>query len=116
MKKNPMSDRPHLSPALAGATVVDTPVLGRVVETHRRISWAAIFDGVILVVIVQVLLSLLGAGLGLGTVNVNAGTTPNASSFGIGGGIWWVISSALPSSSAGMSRPGLPAWGSALTA
>jgi hypothetical protein len=90
-----MSDRPHLSPALAGATVVDTPVLGRVVETHRRISWAAIFGGVILVVIVQVLLSLLGAGIGLGTVNVNAGTTPNASSLGIGGGIWWVISSCL---------------------
>jgi hypothetical protein len=90
-----MSDRPHLSPARAGATVVDTPVPGGGVLTLRRISWAAIFGGVILVVIVQVLLSLLGAGIGLGTVNVNAGTTPNASSLGIGGGIWWVISSCL---------------------
>ena len=88
-----MSDRPHLSPA--GATVVDTPVPGGGVQTHRPISWSAIFGGVILVVIVQVLLSLLGAGIGLGTVNVNAGTALNASSLGIGGGIWWVISSCL---------------------
>jgi len=38
---------------------------------------------------------MLGAVIGLGTVNVNAGTTPNASSLGIGGGFWWVISSCL---------------------
>jgi hypothetical protein len=80
-----MSDTPHLSPALASTRVVDTPVPGEGVQT--RISWAAIFGGVILVVIVQVLLSVLGAGIGLGTVNVNAGTTPNASGLGIGGGI-----------------------------
>ena len=62
---------------------------------HRRISWAAIFGGVILVVAVQLLLGLLGAGIGLGTVNTNGGTTPDASSFGIGAGVWWVISSIL---------------------
>lgn len=60
---------------------------------HRRISWAAVFGGVILVVAVQLLLSLLGAGIGLGTVNVNAGTTPDASSIGLGAGLWWLVSS-----------------------
>jgi hypothetical protein len=64
-------------------------------HTHRRISWAAIFGGVILVVAVQLLLSLLGAGIGLGTVNTNAGSTPTASNLGIGAGVWWVISSCL---------------------
>lgn len=64
-------------------------------HTHRRISWAAIFGGVVLVVAVQLLLSMLAAGIGLGTVNVNAGSTPNASSFGIGAGIWWVVSSMI---------------------
>lgn len=64
-------------------------------HTHRRISWAAIFGGVILVVAVQLLLSMLGAGIGLGTVNTNAGTTPDASSLGIGAGVWWVISSII---------------------
>ena len=61
----------------------------------RRISWPAIFGGVILVVAVQFLLSMLGAGIGLGTVNVNVGSTPDASSFGIGAGIWWVVSSVI---------------------
>ncbi len=64
-------------------------------HTHRRISWAAIFGGVILVVAVQLLLSLLGAGIGLGTVHTNAGSTPTASSLGIGAGVWWVVSSCI---------------------
>jgi hypothetical protein len=64
-------------------------------HTHRRISWAAIFGGVILVVVLQLLLSLLGAGVGLGTVNTNAGNTPMASTLGIGAGLWWVLSSCI---------------------
>jgi hypothetical protein len=60
-----------------------------------RVSWPAIFAGVIVVVAVQLLLSLLGAGIGLGTVDTNAGSTPAASSLGIGAGIWWVVSSCL---------------------
>ena len=64
-------------------------------HTHRRISWAAIFGGVILVVAIQLLLSLLGAGIGLGTVDTNAGSTPTPSSLGLGAGIWWVVSSCI---------------------
>ena len=86
-----MSDR---SPS--GSTTVDTTaVMSGGAHTHMRISWAAIFAGVIVVVAVQLLLSLLGAGIGLGTVDTNAGSTPTASSLGIGAGIWWVISSCL---------------------
>ena len=64
-------------------------------HTHRRISWSAIFGGVVLVMAIQILLSLLGAGIGLGSVNVNAGTTPSGSSFGIGAGVWWVASGCI---------------------
>jgi len=79
-----------------GATAIDTvTALGSGAHIHRRISWAAISGGVILVVVLQVLLSLLGAGVGLGTVNTNAGSTPMASTLGIGAGIWWVITSCL---------------------
>jgi hypothetical protein len=86
-----MSDRPT-----SGSTTVDTTTFSRGgVHTHRRISWAAIFGGVIVVVALQLLLSLLGAGIGLGTVDTNAGSTPAASSLGIGAGIWWVVSSCL---------------------
>jgi hypothetical protein len=80
----------------SGSTTVDTAtVLSDGAHTHMRISWAAIFAGVIVVVAVQLLLSLLGAGIGLGTVDTNAGSTPTAGSLGIGAGIWWLISSCL---------------------
>jgi hypothetical protein len=62
---------------------------------YRPISWGAIFGAVILVIAIQLLLSLLGAGIGFGTVYTNAGTTPNASSIGIGAGVWWVVSSCI---------------------
>src|SRR3984893_18269405 len=65
------------------------------VHTHRRISWAAIFGGLILGVGLHALLSLLGAGIGLGTVDANAGNMPSAKGLGIGAGLWWVISSCI---------------------
>jgi hypothetical protein len=93
-----MADRPYSTPPPVRATTVmetATPLAGIGPHTHHRISWAAIFGGVILVVAIQLLFSLLGAGIGLGTVNVNAGTTPHASSLGIGAGVWWVLSSCI---------------------
>ena len=62
---------------------------------HRRISWSAVAGGVVLVVVLQLLFSLLGAGVGLNTVNTNAGSTPMASTLGIGAGIWWILTSCL---------------------
>jgi hypothetical protein len=62
---------------------------------HRRISWAAVAGGVVLAVVLQLLFSLLGAGVGLNTVNTNAGSTPMASTLGIGAGIWWILTSCL---------------------
>ena len=82
-------------PRTAGVLETTTTMMTGGLHTHRRISWAAIFGGVILVVTVQLLFSLLGAGIGLDTVNTNAGTTPNASSIGIGAGVWWIISSVI---------------------
>lgn len=78
----------------AGLVETTTTMIGAGSHIHRRISWAAIFGGVILVVVIQLLLSMLGAGIGLGTVNVNAGNTPGVSSLGIGAG-WWVVSSCI---------------------
>src|ERR1700716_1094025 len=79
----------------AGVFDTTTTAGGYLTHTHQRISWAAIFGGVILVVAVQLLLNLLGAGIGLGTVNTNLGSTPTASSLGIGAGVWWGVSSCL---------------------
>ncbi|WP_428487496.1 hypothetical protein [Rhodopila sp.] len=82
-------------PSAPGVVETTTTMVGAGSHIHRRISWAAIFGGVIMIIVVQLLLSMLGAGIGLGTVNVNAGSTPDASSFGIGAGVWWVVSSCI---------------------
>ena len=58
----------------------------------RRVSWGAVFAGVMIVLAVQLLLSMLGLGIGLSTVNPTEGGTPNASSLGIGAAAWWGIS------------------------
>lgn len=91
-----MSSSVYNDPAPRGPSIeTTTTTTAGGSHVHRRISWGAIFGGVILVVAVQLLLSLLGAGIGLGTVNVNAGTTPDASSLGIGAGAWWIITSII---------------------
>ncbi len=82
-------------PARQPVLETTTTTMGSGSHIHHRISWGAIFGGVILVVAVQLVLSLLGAGIGLDTVNTNAGTTPDASSLGIGAGAWWIISSVI---------------------
>lgn len=92
-----MSTDTYAAPPLRGSGAFETTTVttdgGS--HIHRRISWAAIFGGVILALAVQLALSLLGAGIGLGTVGTNAGSTPSASSLGIGAGLWWVVSSCL---------------------
>jgi hypothetical protein len=72
-------------PAGPAATVVPTAGL-------RRVSWGAVIAGVAIVIAVQVALSVLGLGVGLSTVDIRAGETPQVTSFGLGAGIWWVIS------------------------
>lgn len=71
------------------------PAAGDWTHTHRRISWAAIFGGVILAVTVEFLFSLLGAGVGLATIDTNTGNSPEASTFGIGAGLWWIITDCI---------------------
>lgn len=90
-----VTNTPYPQPSGTGVLETTTTTMAGGAHTHRRISWAAIIGGVILVVTTQLLLSLLGAGIGLDTVNTNAGTTPDASSLGIGAGAWWIISSII---------------------
>ncbi|MDQ2804334.1 MAG: hypothetical protein M3Y41_17250 [Pseudomonadota bacterium] len=63
--------------------------------SHRRVSWQALLAGIFLAVAVQLLLSTLGLGVGLGLVSPNTGSTPDASSFGIGAGVWWFVSNLI---------------------
>ena len=74
----------------AGTAQVAAPTAGL-----RRISWGAVLAGAAIVIAVHVSLSLLGFGIGLSTVDPAAGDTPQAGSFGIGAGIWWVVSNLI---------------------
>jgi hypothetical protein len=60
-----------------------------------RLSWGAIFAGVVLAVAVQVLLGILGTGIGLSMVDPVEGTTPGAAGFGIGAGLYWLITTVV---------------------
>lgn len=61
----------------------------------KRISWAAVFAGVILAMVIQLMLSMLGTGIGMSTVDPLQGETPGASALGLGAGIWWAVSSLI---------------------
>ncbi|RZI59850.1 MAG: PhnA-like protein [Zymomonas sp.] len=60
----------------------------------NKVSWGAIFAGVVVALIVQVLLTMLGVGIGVATLDpgMGAADNPAASTFSIGAGIWYVLS------------------------
>ncbi len=61
----------------------------------RRVSWGAVFAGMVIAVVVQLVLSLFGMGIGLSTIDPLRYSTPEAATLGIGAGVWWVVSSVL---------------------
>lgn len=77
-----------------GTRGIETSNFG-VQHPFRHVSWGAVFAGMVIAVVVQLVLSLLGAGIGLSTVDPLRYNTPDASTFGVGAGIWWVISSVI---------------------
>ena len=67
----------------------------------NQISWGAVFAGVTVALILQVVLNLVGVGVGLSTVDQVAGDTPSAGAFSAGAGLWWVVSGIVASAIAG---------------
>lgn len=65
------------------------------VPLRSRLSWPAIFAGVILAIAIQLVLALLGAGIGLSMIDPVQGTTPSAGGLGIGAGIYWIVSTII---------------------
>lgn len=58
----------------------------------HKVSWGAIFAGVVVALMMQVLLTMLGAGIGIATLDPGTGDNPEASAFSIAAGIWYVLS------------------------
>jgi hypothetical protein len=57
----------------------------------NEVSWGAIFAGVVVALVVQVLLTMLGAGVGVATLDPGTGDNPGATTFSVVAGIWYVI-------------------------
>ena len=77
------------------ATITTTGAMpaaeGAILRGTRRLSWGAIFAGVVIAVAIQLVLGILGTGIGLTMVDPVEGTTPGAAGFGIGAGLYWLV-------------------------
>lgn len=60
----------------------------------KRISWGAVFAGLIVTIMVSLVLALLGMGIGLGTIDSQTEANPFAG-LGVGAAIWWLVSSLI---------------------
>ncbi|MFD3000778.1 hypothetical protein ACFS7Z_10430 [Pontibacter toksunensis] len=60
----------------------------------KRISWGAVFAGLVVALVVQLSLSLLGLGIGIGSIDPATEQNP-ASGLGTGALIWWIVSMLL---------------------
>lgn len=60
----------------------------------KRISWAAIFAGMVVTLVVELVLSLLGIGIGASTIDPLQQQNP-MSGIGLGAGIWFLIGTLL---------------------
>ena len=76
------------------ANTAHVPSVGEDAHTImiNKVSWGAIFAGVVVGLVVQVLLTMLGIGIGVATIDVAAADSPTASTFSIVSGIWYVLS------------------------
>lgn len=60
-------------------------------EAYNKVSWGAIFAGVAIALAAQFLLNLVGVGIGAAVLDPTTSDNPAASTFSIGGGIWFVL-------------------------
>jgi hypothetical protein len=67
----------------------------------NRICWGAVFAGVVIALITQLVLNLLGISIGAATFDPASSTNPSAAPFSIGAGIWWTISGIIAALAAG---------------
>ena len=100
MALTPDSTRPAINRDLPDTSIVTPAEDMRTMMLHS-VSWGAVFAGAVASLITQVILNMLGLGIGLSTVDPMGNGTPEASSLGIGAGLWFVVSGVLAAIAAG---------------
>lgn len=103
-------DAPHVSPVLPSEDARTIMI--------NRVSWGAVFSGVVVAVVAQLLLNMLGIGVGAWTIDPGSGDNPSAASFSIVAGLWWAVSGIIAafiggyiaSRLSGKPKPSTGAW------
>jgi hypothetical protein len=58
----------------------------------NRISWGAVFAGVVVALVTHLILNMLGVGLGAATLDPLTTDNPSAERFSLAASIWWTLS------------------------
>ena len=70
---------------------------------RNRFSWGAIFAGVVIALMIQLLLNILGLGIGASSLDAaKLGENPSPSGFSLTAAIWWIVSGLLASFAGGV--------------
>ncbi|MBY3465789.1 PhnA-like protein [Rhizobium laguerreae] len=72
----------------------DNPYLN---AAFNKISWGAVFAGVAVALVVQLLLNLLGAGIGAAVIDPASDDNPSATTLSVSTAIWFVVSGVVAS-------------------
>lgn len=100
-----MSTQPSMSYPREGAPLspdvpraVDPAVVDPfVTRAINKISWGAVFAGVVLALSAQFMLNLLGVGIGVAVLDPATSDNPAASTFSMIGGLWFVVAGIIAS-------------------
>lgn len=63
-------------------------------DSRKKISWASIWAGALIGIVLLILLNLLGLGIGFGSLDIQDEQNP-AKGLGAGAGIWYLLSSLI---------------------
>ncbi|MBN9982478.1 PhnA-like protein [Rhizobium laguerreae] len=72
----------------------DNPYLNAALN---KVSWGAVFAGVAVALVVQLLLNLLGAGIGAAAIDPASDDNPSATTLSLSTAIWFVVSGVIAS-------------------
>ncbi|MBY5606400.1 PhnA-like protein [Rhizobium leguminosarum] len=72
----------------------DNPYLN---AAFNKVSWGAVFAGVAVALVVQLLLNLLGAGIGAAVIDPASDDNPSATTLSVSTAIWFVVSGVIAS-------------------
>lgn len=67
----------------------------------NRVAWGAVFAGVAISMVTQLLLNLLGLGFGAGLVDPQTTDASSAGNFSIGAAIWWAVTGIIAAAAGG---------------